>query len=207
MCDSKWEVHAALNLIDGLLIGRGLRSGRSGWVMQENFTDSSFFALNRLIDVIYRDEEEVGDILFFIVSLATEVMGARGSTIRILEQGTFHLKLASSYGLTKAYLNSGAIDFGKSVTEIMAGDIIIINDFENDSRIQNLNAARKEGVKSVIGLPFTVNDTTFTILRVYFGTKKVPSQDEIQFLNSLGKLSCLAIERAAIGHMRIAPMN
>ena len=202
MCDSKGQVYAGLNLIDGLLIGRNFRSGKSGWVMQENFTDSSFFALNRLIDVIYRDEEEIGDILFFIVSLATEVMGARGSTIRILEQGTFHLKLASAYGLTNAYLNSGAIDFGKSVTEIMAGDIIVINDFENDSRIQNLNAARKEGLKSVIGLPFTVNDTTYTILRVYFGTEKVPSQDEIQFLNSLGKLSCLAIERAAIGKMR-----
>jgi hypothetical protein len=40
--------------------------------MQENFTDSSFFALNRVIDVIYRDEEDIGDILFFIVSLAVK---------------------------------------------------------------------------------------------------------------------------------------
>ena len=98
--------------------------------MPENFADASFFALNRVIDVIYRDEEDISDILFFIVSLAAEVMGARGSTIRILEQGSLHLKLASAYGLTRAYLNSGAIDFGKSVTEILAGDIIIINDFE-----------------------------------------------------------------------------
>jgi GAF domain-containing protein len=172
--------------------------------MQENFADSSFFALNRVIDVIYRDEEDISDILFFIVSLAAEVMGARGSTIRILERGAFHLKLASSYGLTKAYLNSGAIDFGKSVTEILAGDIIIINDFENDSRIQNLSAAKKEGVNSVIGLPFTVNETTYAILRVYFATKKVPTQDDMQFLNSLGKLSCLAIERAAINNLRTA---
>jgi len=176
---------------------------KSGWAMQENFTDTSFFALNRVIDIIYRDEEDIGDTLYFIVSLASEVMGARGSTIRILEQGTFHLKVASSYGLTNAYLNSGAIDFGKSVTEILAGDIIAINDFENDSRIQNLEAAKKEGLRSVIGLPFTVNETTYTILRVYFASKKVPTQDEIYFLSSLGKLSCLAIERAAIGHMRV----
>ena len=174
----------------------------SGWIMQENFMDSSFYALNRVIDVIYQDEEDIGDVLYFIVSLAAEVMGAKGSTIRILEQGTFHLKVASSYGLTNAYLNSGAIDFGKSVTEIIAGDIIMINDFENDSRIQNLEAARKEGVNSVIGLPFTVNATTYSILRIYFASKKIPNQDEIHFLNSLGKLSCLAIERAAINNMR-----
>ena len=54
----------------------------------------------------------------------------------------------------------------------------------------------------MIGLPFTVNETTYTILRVYFASKKVPTQDDMQFLNSLGKLSCLAIERAAIGNMR-----
>lgn len=48
----------------------------------------------------------------------------------------------------------------------------------------------------------SINETTYTILRVYFASKKVPIQDEIYFLNSLGKLSCLAIERAAIGNMR-----
>ncbi|HIJ39986.1 MAG TPA: GAF domain-containing protein [Deltaproteobacteria bacterium] len=166
--------------------------------MRENFLDSSFFALNRVIDVIYQDEEKLSDILYFVVSLASEITGAKGSTIRVLEHGTFGLKVVTSHGLSKEYLESGAIDYGKSVTEIMQGDIIIINDFENDSRIQNLMAAKKEGVNSVIGIPFTVNDTTYSILRTYYSFRKVPTQDEIAFLNSLGKLSCLAIERAAM---------
>ena len=166
--------------------------------MRENFLDSSFFALNRVIDVIYQDEEELSDILYFVVSLASEITGAKGSTIRVLEHGTFGLKVVTSHGLSKEYLESGAIDYGKSVTEIMQGDIIIINDFENDSRIQNLMAAKMEGVNSVIGIPFTVNDTTYSILRTYYSFRKVPTQDEMAFLNSLGKLSCLAIERAAM---------
>lgn len=166
--------------------------------MEENFLDSSFFALNRVIDVIYQDDEELSDILYFVVSLASEITGAKGCTIRVLECGTFNLKVVSSYGLSQEYLNSGAIDSGKSVTEIMQGDIMIIPDFENDSRIQNLQAAREEGVRSVIGIPFTVNETTYSILRTYYSFKKIPTQDEMAFLNSLGKLSCLAIERAAV---------
>ena len=165
--------------------------------MEENFLDSSFFALNRVIDVIYRDEENLSDILYFVVSLASEITGAKGSTIRVLEQGTFALKVVTSHGLSKEYLGSGAIDYGKSVTEIMQGDTMIINDFEKDSRIQNLMAAKKEGVSSVIGIPFTVNETTYSILRTYYSFKKLPTRDEIAFLSSLGKLSCLAIERAA----------
>ena len=170
--------------------------------MTENFLELSSFALSRVIDVIYKDEEDLSDTLYFIVSLASELTGAKGSTIRVLEQGTFNLKVVSSYGLSKMYLHSGAIDSGKSMTEIMQGDIIIINDFEKDPRIQNLEAATKEGVKSVIGIPFTVNETTYSILRIYFTYKKTPSHDEIQFLNSLGKLACLAIERAALNEMR-----
>jgi GAF domain-containing protein len=111
--------------------------------------------------------------------------------------------VVSAYGLSKKYLNSGAIDSGKSITEIMQGDIILINDFENDPRIQNREAAQREGLAAVIGIPFTVNDTTYAILRIYFASKKIPSHDEINFLKSLGKLACLAIERAAMREMRI----
>jgi len=170
--------------------------------MEQPRTDSFFFSLVRVTDLIYREEVPLGDILHFIVSLASELTAARGSTLRVLEKGTFDLKVVASCGLSQGYLHSGAIDFGKSITEIMQGDVIIINDFENDMRIQNVAAARKEGVCSVIGIPFTVNESTYCILRVYFSTKKVPTHDEMQLLNTLGKLGCLAIERTAISGMR-----
>ncbi len=166
--------------------------------------DSFFFALVRVIDAIYRDDEELGDILYFIVSLATELTGGKGATLRVLEHGSFDLKVVSSYGLSREYLDSGAIDHGKSITEIQQGDTIIINDFEHESRLQNIEAAVKEGLKAVIGIPFTVNETTYSILRVYYASKKVPTHDEMELLNSLGKLSCLAIERAAVSQMRDA---
>jgi len=169
--------------------------------MAESFAEISSFALNRVIDVIYRDEEALGDLLHFIVSLAAEMTGGKGSTLRVLEHDSLNLKVVSACGLSKKYLNSGAIDSGKSITEIMQGDIIIINDFENDPRIQNLEAARREGLSAVIGLPFTVSETTYAILRVYFTTRKVPTHDEMYFLSSLGKLACLAIEKAAMHEM------
>lgn len=172
--------------------------------MEENsIMDSYFFSLNRVIDAIYL-EEELGDILYFIVSLATELTKAKGSTIRVLEHGTFDLKVVSNYGLSKEYLEAGAIDNGKSVTEIMEGDTIIINDFANDPRMQNLDAAKREGVSSVIGIPFTVNETTYTILRVYYKGKKIPTQEEMELLSSLGKLGCLAIEHAATRSARMS---
>ncbi len=165
--------------------------------MDQNIIDSYFYTLVRVIDVIY-EEEDLSDTLHFICSLSTELTGAKGSTIRVLEHGTFDLRVVSSYGLSEEYLGSGAIDYGKSVTEIMQGNVIIINDFENDPRVQNFEAAAKEGVSSVIGIPFTVNETTYSILRVYYSDAKTPSHEEMELLNSLGRLGCLAIERAAL---------
>lgn len=170
--------------------------------MEISSIDSFYFALVRVIDAIYMDEEDLGDILYFIVSLATELTGAKGATIRVLEHGSLDLKVVASYGLSNAYLTSGAIDYGKSVTEIIQGDIIIINDFDNDQRIQNRKAAEEEGLCSVIGIPFTVSESAYSILRVYFASKKVPTQEEMDLLSSLGKLSCLAIDHAIIGDLR-----
>jgi GAF domain-containing protein len=170
--------------------------------MQTSIIDSYFYALARVIEAVYRDEEDLSDVLYFIVSLAAELTAAKGATIRVLEQETFDLRLVSSCGLSRRYLNSGAIDLGKSVTEIMQGDTIIINDLQNDSRIQNRQAAREEGLNAVIGIPFTVNESTYSILRTYYASEKVPSHDEMELLYSLGKLSCLAIERTVVRDMR-----
>jgi hypothetical protein len=68
--------------------------------------------------------------------------------------------------------------------------------------MQNLEAAKQEGVSSVIGIPFTVNETTYSILRIYFRSRKVPTHEEMELLNSLGKLSCLAIEHAVVSNAR-----
>ncbi len=165
--------------------------------MDKDTIDSYFYSLARVIEVIYEDEI-LSDTLQFICSLSTELTGAKGATIRVLEHGTFNLKVLASYGLSEAYLKSGAIDYGKSVTEIEHGNIIIINDFKRDRRVKDLKAAEKEGLKAVIGIPFTVNETTYSILRTYYTTKKVPNQVEMELLNSLGQLSSIAIQRAAV---------
>lgn len=169
--------------------------------MQIDLMDSFFYSLVRVVDTIYQDED-LSDSLYFIVSLAAELTGGKGSTLRVLEQGTFDLKLVSSYGLSQEYLSGGAIDYGRSVTEIEEGDIILIHDIEHDPRIRNREAARREGIASVVGIPFTVNETTYSILRVYYPLHKTPSHEEMELLNTFGKLSCLAIERAAMLSLR-----
>jgi len=72
--------------------------------MNHDLADSYFYALTRVIDAVYQ-EEPLEDTLYFLVSLASELTGSKGGTLRVLEQGSFNLKVVASYGLSKVYLD------------------------------------------------------------------------------------------------------
>lgn len=163
--------------------------------MDAVLAESCFYALGSVIDAVFREEEDVEGILDEVVSLAAQLTGAKGSTLRVLDRETFNLELVASFGLSPEYLESGAIDFGKSVTEVKSGSTFIATDLASDPRVQNLPAAQREGVRAVIGMPFTVNKRSYCVLRVYFTSVKSPSRLEMELLRSLGQLSCLAIAR------------
>jgi len=163
--------------------------------LKDTIGDLYFFSLSRVIEAIYYDED-LSDVLYFIVNLAAELTGGMGSTLRVLGKD-FDLRLVASHGLSKSYLEAGAVDYGKSILEIQEGDILFIKDVEKDPRVQNKLAAQKEGIRSVIGIPSTVDENTYCVMRVYFSDPKVPYQDEVDFLIALLRLACIAIHRAA----------
>jgi GAF domain-containing protein len=165
--------------------------------MDGALAESYFYAVGSVLDAVSRDESDLEGILDEIVSLAAQLTGAKGSTVRVLDSETFSMELRASYGLSQAYLESGAIDFGKSVTELKSGSMLIATDLASDPRVQNLPAAEREGVKAVIGMPFMVSRKSYCVLRVYFAAKKTPAQHEMDLLRSLGQLCCLAIRGRA----------
>lgn len=163
--------------------------------LKETPNDLYFFSLGRVIEAIYYDED-LSDLLYFIVNLAAELSGGMGSTLRVLGKD-LQPKLLASHGLSKEYLSSGALDLGRSQAEILEGGIVIVKDTQKDPRVQDKAAALKEGIRSIIGIPATVDENTYCVLRIYFPNTKVPQQDEMDFLIALLRLACIAIHRSA----------
>ncbi len=166
-----------------------------GKELKESPADLYFFSLGRVIEAIYYDED-LSDLLYFIVYLASELSGGLGSTLRVLGKD-FRAKLLASHGLSGEYLRCGALDGGRSQTEISEGGVVIVKDTQRDSRVYNKEAALKEGIKSIIGIPATVDENTYCVLRIYFENTKIPNQDEMDFLVALLRLACIAIHRSA----------
>ena len=83
-------------------------------------------------------------------------------------------------------------------SEALKGSPVIIPDVSTDSRFQYQEAARREGIVSVLCVPLEVHGNAIGVMRVYTGEPRTFHEDDIQFLTVLASLAALAIDNARL---------
>ncbi len=118
--------------------------------------------------------------------------------MRLLDPRTGQLQLSAVYGLSSGYLAKGPVDVGHSPldSEALSGKAVIISDVRTDARFQYKEAAKREGIVSVLCVPLEVRSEAIGVLRVYSGEPCNFCDEDIQFLSVLASLAALAIENA-----------
>ncbi|MBA7643279.1 hypothetical protein ES703_51000 [subsurface metagenome] len=85
--------------------------------------------------------------------------------------------------------------FGDRCTrKALDGNSVVILDVTEDERIQYPEAARKEGIKSMLTVPITLRDENIGILRVYTSEPRQFSEDDIYFVKMVAHLGAIALE-------------
>ena len=84
---------------------------------------------------------------------------AKGCSVFLIKKDTRELGLAASYGLSDEYLNKGPIRYMQEITEAKDQVPIAIYDVQDDPRIQYPEAAKKEGISSLLGVPIIAHNT------------------------------------------------
>lgn len=143
---------------------------------------------------------ELEQVLQSVVMSITEAMQVKGCVLRLLDPRTGQLQLSAGYGLSGGYLSKGPVEVGHSPldSEALCGKPVIIPDVSADSRFQYQEAARREGIVSVLCVPLEVHGNAIGVLRVYTSEKCIFHEDDIQFLTVLASLAALAIENASL---------
>ena len=83
-------------------------------------------------------------------------------------------------------------------SEALSGTPVIIPDVSVDGRFQYKEAAKREGIVSVLCVPLEVHGKAIGVMRVYTSQQCTFLDDDIQFLTVLASLSALAIENASL---------
>jgi GAF domain-containing protein len=143
---------------------------------------------------------ELDQVLQSIVKSITEAMQVKACGLRLLDPDTGQLRMSTVYGLSESYLAKGPVSITLSQidSDALNGTPVFIADARADSRFQYQEAAREEGLVSILCVPLEVHGKAIGVLRVYTSEPTEFVEDDVQFLSVLASLAALAIENARL---------
>ncbi|GCF08133.1 GAF domain-containing protein [Dictyobacter arantiisoli] len=143
---------------------------------------------------------ELDEVLQSVVISITQAMQVKACGLRLLDPETGQMRLSAVYGLSNEYLAKGPVNVVNSPfdSEALLGSPVYIADVRVDPRFQYKDAARQEGLVSVLCVPLEVHGNAIGVMRVYTNSLTNFHEDDIQFLSVLASLAALAIENARL---------
>jgi GAF domain-containing protein len=143
---------------------------------------------------------ELDQVLQSIVKSITDAMQVKACAVRLFDAETGQLRLSAVYGLSESYLAKGPVNVSRSHidNEALQGTCVFIPDVRTDTRFQYKDAARDEGIVSVLCVPLDVHGSAIGVMRVYTDELVEFHDDDVQFLSALASLAGLAIENARL---------
>jgi GAF domain-containing protein len=136
-----------------------------------------------------------------IAEQITASMRAKACSIRLLDASGEALDSRISFGLSEGYLHKGKVLIKKSqidVEVLSSGKPVHIDDISTDKRWQYPEAAKSEGLASVLIAPLKVEGQCIGVVRVYTGQKQQFSEEDRNFLMAVAHLAAVSIENARL---------
>ena len=140
-----------------------------------------------------KDPEEV--VLLTVDAIKT-ALDVKGCTIFLINRETNNLEIAASFGLSDEYLNKGPISALKSIAQTLEDGPVAIYDVTDDPRIQYAEAAKAEGIASILSVPIVAAGRVIGALRVYTSEFWEFTLDDVNFVQAMAYMTGMAIEMA-----------
>ena len=155
-----------------------------------------YFKLFRDVCKVINSSLDLKVVLMLISENIVKLLDDKACTIFLLDKNRNKLDVSASHGLSEAYLRKGPLDADKSIAETLGGQIVLILDMSNDSRVQYPQEAKREGIASVLSVPITVRGQIIGALRIYTSEQRNFSDDEYELISALADMGGIAIDNA-----------
>ena len=140
------------------------------------------------------------EALRVITKEGCELMRARMCSLMLLDETREWLDVRASFGAGDAYIKKPRL----AVEESLIGVVVrrkkplqALN-VQTDSRYQNVELARREGLVSLLSVPLIFSGQVIGVLSVYTARPYHFSNEEVKILGALAELSAIAIEKARL---------
>jgi len=140
-----------------------------------------------------RDPEEV--VLMTVESIQTS-LDAKGCTVFLINRNTNELEVAASFGLSREYMKKGPVSALRSIAESLKDGPVAIYDAGDDPRIQYPEAAKKEGIASILSVPIVARGKLIGALRVYTADPFEFTLEDVNFIQAMANMTGMAVDMA-----------
>jgi GAF domain-containing protein len=137
---------------------------------------------------------EPEEIIRITVNSIRSALGIKGCTLFLFNPTSKELEVASSAGLSAEYLNKGAVSTAHSIAESLKEGPVAVYDVSDDPRIQYPEAAKKEGIASILSVPIMIGDDVIGAVRVYTAEKWEFTLDDVNFVQAMAQIAGILIE-------------
>ena len=140
-----------------------------------------------------RNPEEV--VLMTVENIKT-ALDVKGCSVFLINRKTEELEVAASFGLSDEYINKGPVSALRSIAQSLEDGPIAIYDVLDDPRIQYPDAAKKEGIASILSVPIVAAGKVSGALRIYTSEHWEFTLEDVNFVQAMAQISGMAIEMA-----------
>ncbi|MBD3175898.1 MAG: GAF domain-containing protein [Armatimonadia bacterium] len=169
------------------------------------------FALIRSLVSEIPGSLDPSSVLDAIVHTATDSLGAKAASIRLLTEDERTLEIKATYGLSERYLAKGDVLLEESELDrrVLMGQVVCVRDAGHDDSLQYPEEAASEGIASVLCVPLCVRGRCGGVLRVYTEQPRDFTEAQASLLRTFAAVAAVALEQAhahqgAVRYMRKA---
>ena len=137
---------------------------------------------------------EPDEVVVLVVNSIQAALQVKGCTLFLVNRKTNELEVASSVGLSREYLEKGPLSSLRSIAQALEEGPVAIHDVMDDPRLQYPEAAKKEGIASILSVPITVHSRVIGALRVYTAEPWDFSMDEVNFVQAVAQIAGMAMD-------------
>ena len=138
-----------------------------------------------------RDPEEV---ILTTVESVKSALDMKGCALFLVNRKTENLELAASFGLSDEYINKGPVSALRSIAASLESGPVAIYDVTDDPRIEYPEAARKEGIASILSVPVLTGGRVIGAMRVYTSEPWEFTLDDVNFVQALAQIAGMALD-------------
>ena len=135
------------------------------------------------------------DILKIIVAMTAEVMGAKISSLMLLNEKGDEIELAATQSLSKDYINKPPVKVGQSISgrAVSQKKPIAVMNVQKDPDYMFPEIARKEQLVSMLAVPLIVRGKVIGVLNSYTSKPHRFTDREVKLVSAVANQAAVAI--------------